>query len=350
MNSMYMMMGWLVVFALLGIVFVAGVVLLIVGLVTGARAKKNQVAKRSPKVLIGIALALMILPVLVSAILVGSGLSAVAQDFSQPGEQYILPQEEMEKKVKEVLAAADAKDVEAMYALFSESARQNEPDLKEEIQTFLDAYPGRPDSVEYLIAMSERESTPVLQVDAASAVEINGKFIITKDGTNYYCQLTFGFVDGENPDEVGIKNIAIQSELAASRDENWYPYSYAWNQPSAVFVRIDNDADVETRCIEGMPVIFERYGRTITEKELYDFLEESTSLSEFMAEFGEPNADTGMCTYYYELASSGGSAQYAKIVFEEGSDQISDESSIISESGYVNRPLLEPRKMGDEEP
>ena len=300
--------------------------------------------------MIGIALAMMILSIVSSGVIVARGLSSVYQELIEPVGDYISEQNRMAQKVEEVFAAADVGDVDAFYALFSESATDYEPDLKEQIQTFIDAYPGKPDSIVYFRTDSSGGSYPLMEADGKTVVQINGKFMFTKDGANYYCQLVFNAVDEVRPLEVGVKLISIQSELAACRDESWSPYLDSSYKTGVIFVQIENDEDIETRRIDGVPMIFERYGRTITEKELYDFLEESTSLSEFMAEFGEPNVDDGVRTYYYEIASYDTPTRYAKIVYDDETDEILDESSIIDENGFLNRPLLEERKMGDAEP
>ncbi len=349
MSFMYAMMGWIVAIALLAIVFIAGVVLLILSLVTRARAKRDPTVQRSPKVLMAIALPMLLLPVLVSVVLMAYGTFSIVQDFNPQGKQYVQLQEKMENKVQEVLVAAEANDVDTLYNLFSDTSRQNDPDLKEALRSFLQTFPGDPDSIEYLITMTDGVSMPIVQTDVASDVVINGKFILTKDGTNYYCQLIFCLSSEKNPEYIGIHNLALQSELAASRDAYWYPYPEDWMYTKTIFANLEKDEAIDTRCIEGLPVIFEQNRHPITEKELYDFLAESTSQSDFIAAFGEPNAVIDKETYYYELESSG-SKRYIKMIVEEGSDQISIESSIISESGTRMRSLLEERKMGDEEP
>ena len=170
MNTFLLPVFYLVLLTLLGIVFCVGVVLLIAGLVTRAHANKNQAAKRSPKVLIGIALAMMILSIVSSGVIVARGLSSVYQELIEPVGDYISEQDRMAQKVAEVFAAADVGDVDAFYALFSESATDYEPDLKEQIQTFIDAYPGKPDSIVYFRTDSSGGSYPLMEADGKTVV------------------------------------------------------------------------------------------------------------------------------------------------------------------------------------
>jgi len=223
----YMAILFIAFLVLIGI-FMIGVVLLAIGLVTRFLAKKKQQVKRFPKVLIGLSLPMLILPVVLVAIFVGGRIVDAANNPIQYQSEETL----FNEKVDEFFEAADRKDAQAIYDLCAVSVQKENPALQEQIDAFLDEYPGYPE-------------------------------------------------------------------------------------------------------------IFVEYDRKITEKQVRDFLAESTSLSKFKQQFGEPNSDDPNLVCFYEIEGSDGGQYYAKLYYDTDDNKIEDCSCIVDDIRDYYSPLFE---------
>lgn len=104
-----------IAFLLLSGIFIIGVILLFIGLVTRFRAKKRKQVKRFPKVLIGLSLPMLILPVVLVVIFVGGRIVEVMKNPIQYRSEETL----FNEKVDAFFEAADRNDEQAIYELFS---------------------------------------------------------------------------------------------------------------------------------------------------------------------------------------------------------------------------------------
>lgn len=324
------------VLVLLAGAFVVGVVLFIIGLVTRYRAKKKQQEKKYPKVLIGISLPILILPVLAVGFFVGSRVvNAVQNLIKYQSEDTIF-----NEKVDAFFAEADAGDAEAIYDLFAESEKKENPLLREQIDALLDEYPESPDTNERDGAGHSSGSWD----DGLEATTASDGFAITKDGVRYYCFMEYTYIDETDLDEVGIKYVMIRSEKVYFDEEFEFP------EVDGIYIQLASDKSYETRRIGGYPEIFVSYDRTITEEALRDFLAKSTNLSEFKEKFGEPNADDPNLVCVYQIKGNDGKRYYAKLYHDTDEDQILDCSDIVNNVGDYYSPLFEEKETGDEEP
>lgn len=322
----YMAIMFIAILLLAGI-FIIGVVLLAVGLITRYLAKKKQQVKRFPKVLIGLAIPMLILPVVLTAVFVGNRiLDAVKNPIQYQSEETLF-----NEKVDEFFEAANRNDAEGIYDLCAASVKKENPALREQIDAFLDEYPGQPDTNE--------RGGPVGSGggwrDGKEFSTLSDVFAFTKDGANYYCNLAYTYIDETDPEEVGIQYLAIWSEKVYCDETFEFP------DRNGIYIQLESDKTYSTRRIGGYPEIFVEYDRKITEQQVRDFLAESTSLSKFKQQFGEPNSDDPNLVCVYEIEGSNGGKYYAELYYDTDDNEILDCSHIVDGTGDYHSPLFE---------
>jgi len=316
-----------IAFLILAGIFSIGVVFLVVGLVTRFLAKKKKQVKRFPKVLIGLALPMLILPVVLTAVFVGSRIIDAAKNPIQYRSEETMFNEEVDA----FFEAADRNDAQAIYDLCAASVKKENPALREQIVAFLDEYPGHPDTNERGGPVSGGGGW----TDGKEFSTLSDVFVFTKDSTNFYCNLVYTYIDETDPEEVGIKYVSIRSEKVICDETFDFP------DVDGIYIQLQSDETYSTRRIGGYPEIFVEYDRKITEQQVRDYLAESTSLSGFKKQFGEPNADDPNLVCFFEIEGSDGGRYYARFYYDTDEDKIEDCSGIVNDIGDYHSHLFE---------
>lgn len=198
-------------------------------------------------------------------------------------------------------AAVDAKDADAIKALFSPRALEQAENIDEEIEKLFAFYPGPTQKC-------ERDG-----VNSESGSSNHGKrirrgsdwFAVVCDNTNYYCNFSMVFMNDMDADEEGVWSIDLVSEKVICAEDFQF-----WSEPG-LHAESEAPGDYQTRRIGHYPKIFVPIERELDQEEIRTFLEKETDFKAFQNRFGEPNAET--CTnlsYAYELPDKDGEKRY----------------------------------------
>lgn len=314
--GMFFVLAAVLLFILL-FVFLGGLAMFIVGLVTKIRAKSQNRKKIYPNVLLGLSIPIMILPVLIFTV---AALDFYNQVINKQSDEVVF-----NEKLEEFFDAADSSDSQAIYDLFSKSAQDS--DLKQQIDDFLKVYPTNPD-IEYVDGVGSADSFGDEHYEILESL-----FVFSKDGEDYYCYMVYTSRYDSDEDEVGINSFTVESP------EVYCDESFEFPDDNGLYINISDDYDYETVRIEGYPRIFTSYDRIITEEQVTEFLKSNVDFADFKDKFGEPNVeDVG---YYYELQSVNGEKRFLEIFAYDYNDSISSATIVDDVGEYFDKILDE---------
>lgn len=294
-------------------VFLGGLAMFIVGLVTKIRAKSKKIKKIYPNVLLGLSIPIILIPML---IFTGFVIDFYDQVINKQSDHVVF-----NEKLEEFFEASDRGDEQAIYNLFSKSAQSAE--LKQQIEEFLKIYPSHP-KIEYTDSVGSGHSNVYGCQDT-----LMSRFVFSKDSKDYYCYMDYTQRNDSDTDEVGINSFIIESPEVYCDESAEFP------EDLGLHINLNDDYDYETARIEGYPHIFTPYNRTITVEQVTEYLKSNDSFDDFKNEFGEPNADDA--GYYYELQSVGGEKRYLSMYADNVYDTITS-ATIVDDAGkYFSR-------------
>ena len=267
-------------------VFLGGLAMFIVGLVTKIRAKSKKIKKIYPNVLLGLSIPIILIPML---IFTGFVIDFYDQVINKQSDHVVF-----NEKLEEFFEASDRGDEQAIYNLFSKSAQSAE--LKQQIEEFLKIYPSHP-KIEYTDSVGSGHSNVYGCQDT-----LMSRFVFSKDSKDYYCYMDYTQRNDSDTDEVGINSFIIESP------EVYCDESAEFSEDLGLHINLNDD---------------------------YEYLKSNDSFDDFKNEFGEPNADD--VGYYYELQSVGGEKRYLSMYADNVYDTITS-ATIVDDAGkYFSR-------------
>lgn len=221
----------------------------------------------------------------------------------------------LQDPIDEFFAAVDARDPEAVRALFSPSVQAADEDLDESIQALFRLDPGPTEDCEMLSPVGASKH---LEYGRQTLVEVHNSLPAVCGGVNYYCSFSYVTTDEENPENVGLRRVVIATEAARCHPDY---YRNSLDLRDGLSVVTAPAAEGETRRIGEEPFIFTPYDRKIAREDLLEFLEAEDRWDAFLEHFGPPNAEGPLDTgYYYELVPQDGQARYAHIYTRDFGD------------------------------
>lgn len=225
-------------------------------------------------------------------------------DMNKAANQYKGTETE---KIQQVLAdfitALDSGDSDAIKGMLSVNAQKSNG-VDEQIEQLFSFYPGNTQRHDWDGHRLFSESSNGLFSQHA---QVSVHFALFSEGTAYYCRITLRYSDTFK-NRIGVHRICMVSEKVYCHE------NFAWPDESGVFIVQDIDGDYETRRVGGYAIQFTPIERTISEQDILEFLETSTSFDEFQTIFGEPNGTQVSPIYpYYELPSVDGEPRYAVV-------------------------------------
>ncbi|WP_297870759.1 DUF5104 domain-containing protein [uncultured Oscillibacter sp.] len=240
----------------------------------------------------------------------------------------------LQDPIDEFFAAVDARDAEAVRALFSPNVREADGDLDESIQALLDLYPGPTEDCEMLTPVGASKH---LEYGRQTMVDVHNSLPAVCGGVNYYCSFSYVTKDEEDPGNVGLRKVVVATEAARCHPDY---YQNSLDLEDGLSVVTAPAAEGETRRIGDEPFAFTPYDRTVTREELPAFLETDDSWEGFTARFGPPNAEGWLGTgYYYELVPEDGQARYVHIYTHDFGDGARRVWSVYLYNGRDSREL-----------
>lgn len=240
----------------------------------------------------------------------------------------------LQDPIDDFFAAVDARDAEAVRALFSPNVREADGDLDETIQALFDLYPGPTEDCEMLTPVGASKH---LEYGRQTMVDVHNSLPAVCGGVNYYCSFSYVTKDEEDPGNVGLRKVVIATEAAKCHPDY---YQNSLDLEDGLSVVTAPAAEGETRRIGDEPFVFTPYDRTVTREELPVFLETDDSWEGFVARFGPPNAEGRLGTgFYYELVPEDGQARYAHIYTHDFGDGVQRVWSVYLYNGRDSREL-----------
>ena len=221
--------------------------------------------------------------------------------------------------------ALDRRDAEAIYQLFSPAVREQDGDLQEQIQKLMTVYQNPTDEIGWngLTSSGARYENGKKQKDARAV------FPVRSGDTYFWCDLEIIYIDTFDESWIGINQLAFYTaeECCIMRYG-----AEKWPESLGLEVYAERTLEEEVRCIDGWPHKYSASTETLNLEDVLRFLETSNSLTDFKAQFGEPNAE--FIYYYYELPEEDGSTRYLQIGEDKGEIY---GANIVDEFRYIEK-------------
>lgn len=287
--SMFIIFMLFVIILLIGGMLIPGIILLIIGGVT----KHKLQNRKYPKVLFGIGIALVALPVAIG-IIVGStvGYREAGRRISQLGYSSVKDKwkntnfeintnDSASKEAWEVIQKAAAqKNSETLKIMFADKIL-SDSSLETQINSFLKEFS----------QMENVKSSYILDIDYQD-FKINQDFIgsysFQMNGEYFY--LTYGgCYQNEDSNEIGLKFLYLRNEKAYVLND-----SAPENQYACV---IKNNSNIITKRVEGAPVLFVKNGeKKLDESTVIAEMKDYERVRDLERNYGSPDA-------YYEKSN-----------------------------------------------
>lgn len=330
-------------FVILGILLIAGLAVLIVGIVTRTRPKNK--GKKFPKVLIVIGSIVTSIPVCTVLVIViggiASGISASIKRESYTSvtdkwrNEWVTDHQAADGAIKELLEAAEAGDREQFKRTFTPNI-QSSQSFEAAVDVFFDNYP------------KGLKDCKLEGGNVSSSGSYNYGHNVQSGSTHYTCilngnwysiYLSFCYENTDSPDDVGVDFFSVENlEAAALRNDH---------EGENLVCEIKSEDEITARLIKNMAFIFEPYpNRVITEEQMKEYLKKYDDLDDLEQEIGKPNVSikysnsTG-CDHYYELAPENGEPRYAYICADWQTGRFFYGYVCSDTQSYYDRKLIE---------
>lgn len=322
----------------LGLLFVVGLVLLLVGLIN--RKKPKYEGKKSPVVCISIGSVLLLIPVVTVVVLIGN---AVYSEIIEKNIRYdnvadkwrhqdVYDHQAVDEAIDALLSSADKGDSEAFADVFTPNL-QKDIRFDNELDAFFKNYPVGLSQCELDGGLTSSNSS---FVNDESVENASAYFTCVLDGEWYFITMKLCYDNTASPDDVGITFFCIENLEA-----NAVGREYSDNEH--IICELVDEKFVSARLICGKGFCFTDYPeREISEEMMRSCLESCDSISEISQLIGEPNVTkkydgSAGCDYYYELTPENGEPRYAHISTSRNGDLLY--AYVCSDTDSLDREL-----------
>ena len=318
----------LIAAVILGAMFLAGLILLIVGIVR--KCNKKNAGKKSPVVCIVSGSVLLALPVITALVLAVWGVSsAVETAFSRTTyecvpdrwrNEWVYDSQAEDEIIDALFTSADNGDREAFCKNFTPELQRSKG-FTDAVNAFFAAYPKGFAGCE----RKDKGGSGGASYNYGHNVKYDSvHFNTTLDEIWYYISIEFCYNNTDEPDKVGVTDLRIMNLEAAAVffDE----YSRSMERPDDAYLMCDikSPDEVSARLIGGQPLLWTPTDTPkLTADELRDLLKENQQLdsAQLREKLGAPNAfekyaNSTAYEYYYELADRNGQPCYANLKSE----------------------------------
>lgn len=219
----------------------------------------------------------------------------------------------LDEAVNGLFAALDARDGEAVAALFSPEVREKDEDLEEQIRQLLAVYPGPTEryDLEYDGGAKQRSGGSYYNTTACTVYATCG-------GEDYWCWFTLMYQNSD-PEKVGVKSIRFFTA------EEYCGVCYDdWEIPAedGLAVYAQRTLDCEVRAIRGDAYKYTPPEAPLDLGEVEAFLSTGEkTYDEFVARFGEPCAER--IWYFYQLPPEDGAPRYLRMIVDYNDKTVS---------------------------
>lgn len=245
----------------------------------------------------------------------------------------------LQDPIDEFFAAVDARDAEAVRAMFSPNAQAAGETLDQDIQALFDLYPGPTDECVMTSPVGASKHVGWRE----NATTVHNTFPVVCQGVNYYCAFSYTTKDEADEGNVGVNSVLFMTEKVQANEE----FRNSLERGDGLTVAADCPGDYETRRIGDCAYIFTPMDRSLFADELTAFLQTDSNWAAFLDRFGQPNAESWPSSYYFELTPENGQPRYAHILTntENGVKQV---YSVYLYDNHNNQPVETIWKQGPE--
>lgn len=222
------------------------------------------------------------------------------------------------EKINAFFDALENDDADKIKSLFSKTAINENPDIDEKIAELIAIYPdGQTKVIDQPYSSLYEDNYGKSKSEVANIIPI----VIAEE--YYWVHMSLVYEDDFNPDNVGFEYVYFYTAdeycILNEQVNRIHPGK------TGLLIFNEQELDQEVRCINSLPYAFTSYERELYLADIDKFLKTNTNWEDFVAEFGEPNAQSHIVCKYYEVIAVN-SSYYLRIII--------DERDIISASLY----------------
>lgn len=219
----------------------------------------------------------------------------------------------MDEAVSGLFAALDARDGEAVQALFSPYVRERDTNMADQVERLLEVYPGPTGRYDWEDDGGAKQRSGGSYYNTAVCT-----VYATCGGEDYWCWITL-MVQNSDPEKVGVKSIRF-----FTAEEFCGVHYDDWDIPAedGLAVYAQRTLDCEVRAIAGDPYKYTPPEAPLDLAQVEAFLAEGEkTFDQFVERFGEPCAER--IWYFYELPPEDGSPRYLRMIVDYNDKTVS---------------------------
>lgn len=334
----------LVLIPVIVIISLAGIILLIIGIVN--KRKPKNVGKKHPTVCISVGSILLVLTALIS-VLIAPGIRKTFFYDSVPEHwqnAMVGDTQAADEAIKALMETAGNGDREVLAKNFTAEVR-NSPLFDKELDSFLGTYPAALSQCELEGGSSGSSGSYNYGHNVLTG---SASYTCDLDGEKYFINISFCYENTDEPDKVGVESFSVMNLGAKAlyiQEFNEKAMLGNYEDNTSLICDIKSSDEVDARLIGGLPFVWHPTSKKkLTEDEMRTLLSKTSSMDSLSREIGTPNVSmkysnsTGY-DYYYELVPENGEPRYAHISASSMMGNIIDAYAFTPEKGLYDNPL-----------
>lgn len=247
--------------------------------------------------------------------------------FNGCGMIYIDDSEEQtayQETMDSLFDALDTKNGDAIYHLFSPAVREQDSDMKEQIEKLLSAYKGTTDAIGWDGLLAGGASYDSGNVSKYAYTT----FPIRSGDLYFWCYLEIIYKDTFDENQIGI----TQLEFYTAEEYYLLTYDDDTHTTDTVGLQVYAEKTVpeDIRCINDWPYKYSLSTKELDVDDVKNFFKSQCTFSAFKTSFGDPNAEGFYCCY--SLLPENGKPRYLEIQVE---DNVILYASIVDDFSYI---------------
>lgn len=335
------------------VIFLAGIILLIIGIVN--KGKPKNAGRKFPAVLISVGVTLLVLPALIFAFGIVPGIRKTFISDSVPEHWQnarVGDSQAADEAIKALMEAAGSGDRKALAKNFTAQVR-NSPSFEKNLDSFFSTYPAALSGCELKGGSSGSSGSYNYGHNVLTG---SASYTCDLEGERYFINISFCYENTDEPDKVGVKSFSVMNLGARAlyiQEFNKRSMQGDYENDTALICDIKGSDEVDARLIGGYPFVWHSTdNKKLTADEMRTLLSKTMDMRSLIQKTGAPNVSikysnsTGY-DYYYELVPENGEPRYAYICASSVMGNIIDAYVYTSEKGLYDDPLKAFRKQNE---